>query len=68
MAIFEGFVNATGLTPDVLKAACAPGKSSPPTRASVAAMTEHFRSIGYRADVPKLYRALIDYGAAEARF
>ena len=65
MGIREGFVSATGLTPDVLKAACAPGKSRPPTRASVTAMTEHFRSIGYRADIPKLYRALIDYGAAE---
>ena len=65
MGIREGFVSATGLTPDVLKAACAPGKSRPPTRASVTAMTEHFRSIGYRADIPRLYRALIDYGAAE---
>ncbi len=28
-------------------------------------MTEHFRSVGYRADVPRLYRVLVDYGAAE---
>ena len=65
MAISEGFVSATDLTPDVLKAACAPGRPQAPSPQSVAAMTEHFRSIGYRADVPRLYRALIDYGAAE---
>ena len=65
MGIGEGFVSATDLSLDVLKTACAPRPPQAPSVKSVAAMTEHFRSIGYRADVPKLYRALVDYGAAE---
>ena len=65
MAIFEGFVSAGDLTLAVLKASCGQRKPETPSPESVAAMTEHFSSIGYRADVPKLYRALIGYGAAE---
>lgn len=65
MGIGEGFVSAGDLTLEALKASCAPGTPRVPSPGSVAAMTEHFRSVGYRADVPRLYRALVGYGAAE---
>ncbi len=65
MAISEGFVSAGDLSLEALKASCAPRPPQAPSAESVAAMAEHFRSIGYRADVPQLYRALVDYGAAE---
>lgn len=48
-----------------LKALCTPRTSPEPRPASVAAVERLFGETGYRPLVPKLYNALVGYGAAE---
>jgi len=66
MSIADGFVNA-GDFADLaeLKALCSPPPPPEPRAESVEAIRKLFADTGYRADVPKLHRALVAYGAAE---
>ena len=66
MGMQNGFVSLSDLAELAeLKKLCVPETPVPPRPESVAAMEKLFRETGYRPEVPKLYRALVDYGAAE---
>ena len=66
MGMQQGFIKACDFTELAgLKALCAPRRTAVPQPQSVAAMESFFAEAGYRPLVPKLYRALVDYGAAE---